>query len=177
MRRVCMQDGRPRGMQHESYFNYRQAKRDFRNIQKLAKERNIEETYDDIYNVVELDIRLFWKLIERQKPNTFRIVSAMKDNNVVHTSPESICNAFANYFEDLYTPADTSTFDDPTLNEMNKAYSEIKRVCKSDEDLYLPGGPTSCDISLISAYAIVLVSLKAASCTSWASYINHLQNV
>ncbi|CAC5409893.1 unnamed protein product [Mytilus coruscus] len=96
MRRVWMQDGRPRGMQHESYFNYKLAKRDFRNIQKLAN--------DDINNAAECDIRLFWKLI--------------KHNNIVHTSPESICNAFANYFEDLYTPTDTSTFDDPTLNEI-----------------------------------------------------------
>ncbi|CAC5387881.1 unnamed protein product [Mytilus coruscus] len=58
---------------------------------------------------------------------------------------ESICDAFANYFEDLYTSKDTSAFDDLTLNEMYKPYSEIERVCKADEDLYLPGGPISCD--------------------------------
>ncbi|CAG2209746.1 unnamed protein product [Mytilus edulis] len=28
---------------------------------------------------------------------------------------------------------------------MNKAYREIERVCKADEDLYLPGGIISCD--------------------------------
>ncbi|CAG2250536.1 unnamed protein product [Mytilus edulis] len=145
MRRVWMQDGRPRGMQHESYFNYKRAKRDFRNIQKLENERYIEETYDDINNAAECDIRLFWKLIKRQKPKHSKVCQQIKHNNIVHTSPESICNAFANYFEDLYTPADTSTFDDPTLNEINKAYREIKRVCKADEDLYLPGGIISCD--------------------------------
>ncbi|CAG2237360.1 unnamed protein product [Mytilus edulis] len=145
MRRVWMQDGRPRGMQHESYFNYKRAKRDFRNIQKLANEQYIEETYDDINNAAECDIRLFWKLIKRQKPKHSKVCQQIIHNNIVHTSPESICNAFANYFEDLYTPADTSTFDDPTLNEMNKAYREIQRVCKADEDLYLPGGIISCD--------------------------------
>ncbi|VDI49007.1 Hypothetical predicted protein [Mytilus galloprovincialis] len=119
MRRAWMQDGRPRGMQHESYFNYKRAKRDFRNIQKLANEQYIEETYDDINNAAECDIRLFWKLIKRQKPKHSKVY--------------------------LYTPADTSTFDDPTLNEMNKAYREIERVCKADEDLYLPGGMISCD--------------------------------
>ncbi|VDI24480.1 Hypothetical predicted protein [Mytilus galloprovincialis] len=150
MRRVWMQDGRPRGMQHESYFNYKRAKRDFRNIQKLANEQYIEETYDDINNAAECDIRLFWKLIKRQKPKHSKVCQQIKHNNIVHTSPESICNAFANYFEDLYTPADTSTFDDPTLNEMNKAYREIERVCKADEDLYLPGGMISCnDVSSV----------------------------
>ncbi|CAC5401107.1 unnamed protein product [Mytilus coruscus] len=145
MRRVWMQDGRPRGMQHESYFNYKRAKRDFRNIQKLANERYIEETYDDINNAAECDIRLFWKLIKRHKPKHSKVCQQIKHNNIVHTSPDSICNAFANYFEDLYTPADTSTFDDPTLNEINKAYREIERVCKADKDLYLPGGLISCD--------------------------------
>ncbi|CAG2214780.1 unnamed protein product [Mytilus edulis] len=145
MRRVWMQDGRPRGMQHESYFNYKRAKRDFRNIQQLANEQYIEETYDDINNAAECDIRLFWKLIKRQKPKHSKVCQQIIHNNIVHTSPESICNAFANYFEDLYTPADTSTFDDPTLKEMNKAYREIQRVCKADEDLYLPGGIITCD--------------------------------
>ncbi|CAG2243072.1 unnamed protein product [Mytilus edulis] len=145
MRRVWMQEGRPRGMQHESYFNYKRAKRDFRNIQKLANEQYIEETYDDINNAAECDIRLFWKLIKRQKPKHSKVCQQIKHNNIVHTSPESICNAFANYFEDLYTPADSPTFDDPTLNEMNKAYREIERVCKADEDLYLPGGIISCN--------------------------------
>ncbi|CAC5385645.1 unnamed protein product [Mytilus coruscus] len=145
MRRVWMQDGRPRGMQHESYFNYKRAKRDFRNIQKLANEHNIEETYDDINNAAECDIRLFWKRSKRHKPKHSKVCQQIKHNNIVHTSPDSICNAFANYFEDLYTPADTSTFDDPTLNEMNKAYREIERVCKADKDLYLPGGLISCD--------------------------------
>ncbi|CAG2249401.1 unnamed protein product [Mytilus edulis] len=150
MRRVWMQEGRPRGMQHESYFNYKRVKRDFRNIQKLANEQYIEETYDDINNAAECDIRLFWKLIKRQKPKHSKVCQQIKHNNIVHTSPESICNAFAIYFEDLYTPADSPTFDDPTLNEINKAYREIERVCKADEDLYLPGGMISCnDISSV----------------------------
>ncbi|CAC5398850.1 unnamed protein product [Mytilus coruscus] len=143
--RCKMEDGRPRGMQHESYFNSKRAKPDFTNIQKLANEQFIEETYDDINNAAECDIRLFWKLIKRQKPKHSKVCQQIIHNNIVHTSPESICNAFANYFEDLYTPADTLTFDDPTLNEMNKAYREIERVCKADEDLYLPGGLISCD--------------------------------
>ncbi|CAC5372011.1 unnamed protein product [Mytilus coruscus] len=145
MQRMWMHDGRPRGMQHESYFNSKRAKPDFTNIQKLANEQFIEETYDDINNAAECDIRLFWKLIKRQKPKHSKVCQQIIHNNIVHTSPESICNAFANYFEDLYTPADTLTFDDPTLNEMNKAYREIERVCKADKDLYLPGGLISCD--------------------------------
>lgn len=62
------------------------------------------------------------------KITNIQTVHQFKHDNVVHTLAEFICNAFANYYEDLYTPADMSTVDDSTLNEIEKkTYSEIKR--------------------------------------------------
>lgn len=68
MRQLWLLEGQPRGMTHPSYAAYKKAKRDFRNTQTLAYTKYIEKTYDDINMAAECDIRLFWKLVKRQKP-------------------------------------------------------------------------------------------------------------
>jgi hypothetical protein len=67
MRKIWVQDGRPRGMQYKSYSEYKRAKRDFRHIQQHANEQYIQETNHDINNAAGCDLRLFWKMIKRQK--------------------------------------------------------------------------------------------------------------
>ena len=90
MRNIWVSEGRPRGMIHESYYNYKRAKRDFRNIQSAAYEKYINETLDDINHAAECDIRLFWKMINRQKPKRRQCVPEIIISDVTYKSPESV---------------------------------------------------------------------------------------
>ena len=72
-RRCWVADGRPRGMHFESYREYKRAKPKLRNVQHTACEKYIQKTYDDINEAAECDIRLFWKLIKKQKPRASKV--------------------------------------------------------------------------------------------------------
>jgi hypothetical protein len=67
-RNIWISEGRPRGMTHESYKNYKRAKRDFRNEFDAEHERYMTSGFQDIDEASECDIRLFWKLLKRQHP-------------------------------------------------------------------------------------------------------------
>ncbi|CAC5405418.1 unnamed protein product [Mytilus coruscus] len=139
MRKRWLADGRPRGMSHESYKHYKKAKYEFRNVQHAAYEQYIQKCYDDINEAAECDIRLFWKLIKRYKPSTSRIYPEIIHNGDTCNNPESIANAFMDYFSNLCTMDNTDTFDTSKKLFIDSAYSEIlKTCCNSNENL--PGG-------------------------------------
>lgn len=96
MRKKWVQEGRPRGMNRESYCNYKRAKRDFRNTQQAAQEQYIEETYSDMNEAAECDIILFWKMIKRQRPKKSKIYPEIIHEGVLNDKPETVANAFAN---------------------------------------------------------------------------------
>ena len=143
MRKLWLQQGRPRGMHHKSYHDYKRAKNNFRAVQRLAYEKYIEDTYNDINNAAECDIRLFWKIIKRQKHKNPKIYPEIVYNGKVNNTPQTIANGFADYFHELYMPAERDSFHNATFHEINKAYSEMKISCTDDDDILLPGGPIS----------------------------------
>lgn len=59
-------------MCHESYKNYKRAKRDFRNGLQSAHDEFMTKAFKDIDEASECDVRLFWKLIKRQRPRSSR---------------------------------------------------------------------------------------------------------
>lgn len=118
--------------------------------------------------VAECNRRLFGKMVERQKPKQSKIYSEIiklqkpKQSKVyseiikcqkpkqskiypeniinenVSNTPEMISNAFTNYFQDLYQPHEDDTFDKLTRNEIETAFTHIKRACYEDDSD--PGG-------------------------------------
>lgn len=55
-----MTEGRPWGMGFESYREYKQAKRQFRNA--FDEKLYMRKVYNDIDKAAEVNMRLFWKL-------------------------------------------------------------------------------------------------------------------
>ena len=54
-------------MNHESYRNYKRAKRQFRNAKDMEYERHMKDVNEDLNSAAECDIRLFWKLVKKEK--------------------------------------------------------------------------------------------------------------
>lgn len=102
-RKIWVENGSPRGMLHKAYADYKRAKREFRNIQAIENERYVQETYDDLNTAAECDLRLFWKDMKRQKPKKEKPCVEITFNDSVHQTPESVCDAFAEYYYELYT--------------------------------------------------------------------------
>uniref|UniRef100_A0A8W8JMS3 Uncharacterized protein n=1 Tax=Magallana gigas TaxID=29159 RepID=A0A8W8JMS3_MAGGI len=72
MRNIWLIEGRPRGMVHDSYKNYKKAKREFRNKLNAEHDRYMTSVFHDIDQASECDVWLFWKLVKRQRPRNTR---------------------------------------------------------------------------------------------------------
>ena len=142
-RRIWLTEGRPRGMHHESYREYKRAKRAFRNALDLAHDKYIQDTFRDIDEAAECDLRLFWKLIHRQNPRVSRHYPEIIDRQgVVQNDPDGVAEAFADHFQNIYTPHDNS-FDGNFYNQIEQEFDRIKaQVLPTDT---LPGGLISRD--------------------------------
>ena len=70
-RKDWLAEGKPRGSQHQSYTNYKNAKASFRRIQRHESEKYFDKVFSDLDEAAGLDYRLFWRLLKKiqNKPN------------------------------------------------------------------------------------------------------------
>ena len=149
-RRIWMAEGRPRGMRHPSYREYKRAKRCFRNALDAEHEKYMRETYRDIDEAAECDIRLFWRLTKRKKPRSTRIYPEIVDNSGnSHRDPVGVADSFASFFEEVYSPLSDIDFDSDFKTEIEEQYDFFKLQCAASNN-ELPGGPiTVADIEKV----------------------------
>jgi hypothetical protein len=134
-----IKEGRPRGMQHTSYAEYKRAKRHFRRCQESASQEFIRKTYEDIDSAAGIDIRLFWKLIRRQKPRQTKLYPEIEFAEKVGNTPESVSSIFAEYFSTVYTPERSEIHDEQFYNDTIQEYNRIK-IQETQNSFELPGG-------------------------------------
>ena len=137
-------------MRHPSYREYKRAKICFRNALDAEHEKYMRETYRDIDEAAECDIRLFWRLTKRKKPRSTRIYPEIVDNSGnSHRDPVGVADSFASFFEEVYTPLSDIDFDSDFKTEIEEQYDFFKLQCAASND-ELPGGPiTVADIEKV----------------------------
>ena len=144
-RRVWLAEGRPRGMQHLSYREYKRAKRQFRNALNVEHDKYMAATYKDIDDAAECDIRLFWRLTKRKRSRASRIYPEIRDDKGnLHCDPTGVREAFADFFEDLYALSTDDNFDPLFKDTVEEQYTAFKSICENSAD-GLPGGLITAD--------------------------------
>lgn len=89
-----MMEGRPHGIMFESYRKYKTAKRNSRRALDEAYEQYTCDVHRDIDEAAKIDIRLFWKLRKRRKPEASRIFPEIRDEKKT-TNPDGVTETFA----------------------------------------------------------------------------------
>ncbi|MFI0416588.1 MAG: hypothetical protein ACH255_20920, partial [Candidatus Thiodiazotropha sp.] len=107
-RRVWIENGKLRGMQHVSYAEYKREKSKFRKVQRNAIFEFENQQLIDINESSEHDIRLFWRLINMKKNKKANNCTEISYHGHTAKNPEGIANVFAEYFADLYSFCDES---------------------------------------------------------------------
>ncbi|CAG2221397.1 unnamed protein product [Mytilus edulis] len=138
-RRKWINQGRPRGANFPSYVEYKSAKNEFRNRQRFAYNAYMDNTYREIDEAAECDVRLFWRLISRQKNRKTNQISEILHHNRKCKSPEDISNAFADFYADVYTPTENSKFDNDFKVHVTEFVDRTLESCATNNGL-LPGG-------------------------------------
>ncbi|KAK3105405.1 hypothetical protein FSP39_024486 [Pinctada imbricata] len=146
MRGIWLSEGRPRVMHFVSYFNYKRAKRNFRNALNIAYENHMRDVYRDIDEAAKCDVRLFWRLVKGRKPRTSRTYPEVIDKiGKSCTDPENVAEAFALHFENIYTPSGDDMFDDNFETCIEEKFQDILHNISEHNKGSIPGGDITAD--------------------------------
>lgn len=155
-RRIWMSEGRPRGVEFESYREYKRAKRQFRNALDEEHELYMRKVYNDIDKAAEVDVRLLWKLTKRRKPRSSRIYPEIRnDEGVIHTDPRGVAETFAQFYKNLYTPLEDHIFDQAFRDQVEENFQKLTNECLLDST-DIPGGQFT-SIEIISAIKTLML--------------------
>ncbi len=102
-RKIWIENGRPRGMEYQSYKDYKEAKRTFAKAHRVKMLLHEQKQYDNIDNAVDVDIRKFWRMVKAKKPaESINLVHQIQDENGnLFTTPEELLSMWKLHFQHL----------------------------------------------------------------------------
>ena len=102
LRRIWISEGRPRGMNHLSYRNYKKAKNNFRQLQRHESSEFINKSYEELEHAAEVDYRLYWRMLRNKKPKQKLACTEIRVNDISY-SDNNIANRFGEYFKNVFS--------------------------------------------------------------------------
>ena len=106
----------------------------------------MRDVYRDIDEAAECDVRLFWRLVKGRKPRTSRTYPEMIDKNGKSCiDPESVAEAFALHFENIYTPSKHDMFDENFETCIEEKFQDILRNISEQNKSDIPGVDITAD--------------------------------
>ena len=113
---------------------YKESKSRFRSLQKAATANLGLKYYVDLDSSATCDMRYFWHLVNRRRKIKLSNVSKIKSGSEVINIPDKISEAFAASFADLFTPKETSSFDNYFKSLVEKRVKSFKKEQSLDND-------------------------------------------
>ena len=128
-RNTWISEGRPRGNGFQAYKDYKTAKANFRRCQNRAKYAVDQQFCNSLNEAAECDLRLFWRLLDRQKQRkSSKLVTQIIDDGVQLNNPDEISNAFRKHYANLFIPIKNSNYDDVFKAEIVNTSNQIGRA-------------------------------------------------
>ena len=119
-RSIWIQEGRPRGYHHNSYSDYKAAKKTFQRLQQNCIEKYENLIFDRINQAAGSDIRLFWKLIKKRGGSNYEICNTITINGRSYHDSQ-VANGF---FEHFYNVFGASSPEDSISPEQERELQE-----------------------------------------------------
>ena len=128
-RSVWISEGRPRGNGYDSYLQYKEAKRIFRQYHRKCAQMYLKTQNEEIDRAAEVNSEYFWKLVNKRKNSNSvtNIGSEIKFDSHTCRDPEEICNQWSYYFGSLYKAADEDSYDSANYRHVKSRVDTLKR--------------------------------------------------
>ena len=120
-RKLCIEQGKPRGKQFECFSNYKDAKREFRKAQRRAIYMEEVKNFESLENQHDVDRCSFYRKISKKSQTANIPGGVLMENGVRITEKREVLDIWRKHYHELYTPQVCTHFD----NEF-KAYVEGK---------------------------------------------------
>ena len=101
-RSVWLRSGRPRGGQHQSYSDYKLAKKSFRRLQRQCIAKYENSIFDQLNKAADTDFKLFWKLLRRQGGSRSEICNCLVVNGHSY-SDSNVVEGFFHHFSSVFS--------------------------------------------------------------------------
>ena len=120
-------NGKPRGLIHISYRDYKQVKAVFRKQHRKVVSQYLKTLDDQINIAAEIDVKRFWKLIKSRRSKTGpSATSEIIFNGTTYRDPQEINEQWQIYFSQLYTPDENEIFDNNVKVEIENELRQIE---------------------------------------------------
>ncbi|MCG7876973.1 MAG: reverse transcriptase domain-containing protein, partial [Candidatus Thiodiazotropha endolucinida] len=146
-RRIWISHGRPRGVQFETYKDYKSAKALFRAHHRRCAENFLIELNSEIDQAAELDSAAFWKRVNyRRKTSHTSAGCEIKFCDVVCRDPAEIASGWGQYFRNLYSDVQRDHFDavfHAHVEQRVKTITETISSCERRDTVYISADEVS----------------------------------
>ncbi len=118
--------GRPRG-DHPLFLEYKLWKKKFRKERIRIEIEYEQKKIKDICESQDMDIKLFWKLVNKGKKGNSNVIFPIKVDENVISDPDDIRSQWMKYFQTLLTPKDCDHYDKSFKEYVDRKVKEIHR--------------------------------------------------
>ena len=110
-RKIWTENGKPRGMEHETYRNYKESKKSFKREMESAQKQYMDEQFKQLNEKAEIDIGLFFKAIREQRRKESRAGELRVDGKIVRDT-DQVLKAWTDHYSSLAKPSEKIHFDE-----------------------------------------------------------------
>jgi hypothetical protein len=155
LRRVWIEEGRPRGPVYMSYVNYKKAKHIFAKTLKTQALMYEQKQFHDVSMSRDMNIKQFWKYIRRNR-NHQENISVMRDEEKTYVTPEQQLDMWKTHFGTILNESEyeSAQYD----KEFKTEIEHNVQVMKSTMDKY--SQPSSVNLANISVNEVKQVCMS-----------------
>ena len=120
--------GRPRDQNNPHWIQYKNAKREFRKLQRQHEYNEEIKCMKEIEAFGTIDCKMYWHIVNKSRKIQRKKISLIKDTNgVIVSDPETIRTIWADYFKNLFTCHD-GLQDNGYIEDIGDIENEVNDV-------------------------------------------------
>ena len=124
-RRIWINSRRIKGS--DSHVIYRNSHNLFRRRFHQVREEERRKLFEEIDEYGEVDCRRFWAHVHQSRNKTRTKVTEIRFGNSILRDSLAICNAYADIYENLYTPLEDQSFDEKHKQAVLEKFKQYQR--------------------------------------------------
>ena len=126
-RRSWIVAGKPRGDNHVSYCEYKNAKCQFRSQHRKCAEKYLNDLNKDIDEAAELDSAFFWKKVNKKRKKSTSSAGSEVEFSKGHVcrDPQQIATGWGEYFQRFYADTERDHYDEEFKTQVDLQVDDI----------------------------------------------------
>ncbi|KAK2140312.1 hypothetical protein LSH36_1396g00001 [Paralvinella palmiformis] len=134
LRHVWIGHGKPPDNNHESYSDYKTAKRRFARMFEDKQQTFYQKEYEKVENDINIDIKTLWKRVRPKRQPTSG--TAITVDGITYKSQDELCDMWRRHYQALLNEqaSESARYDSNHADILCKQLGDIKQLSNSSDD-------------------------------------------